>query len=318
MNYIFPLTSSNTPHENVGLAKMKAFLRFPEDGAILDELAKYDVPSSFEIKRFEDGSAFICIENSLNGQVGNHHRASFPKISLEEYKNRLQSKIASKNELSSKIDAACDKLKQRVHTHEDTLMILGEIYTAVTGYCDDKPINELRKIMDELKIKLGFSGRSNKVIRQRIVRHIYSLPHHPLKYEDNGKMMLNDIVHRLTDVVSKPEEKQLHNKLNELEKNQTLDEAWFDELADIRKQLMLSFMDAKNPFISNNLKEQILDVLLSCKQSVQAASNNASSKRIIQEYIDSVTIDMLDKYQHQFNGTPPLSKNLAGDDENGI
>ena len=183
-------------------------------------------------------------------------------ISPYEYKNQLQSKLVSR------IDEAYDQFEQSVRTHEDALKIIGEIYAALIGYCDDKLVSELRKIMDELKTSVQLSGRSNKTIRQKIVRHIYALPHHKVKYEDNGKMILNDVIQRLESVVSKPEEKQLHNKLKKLEKNQTLDVAWFDKLTDIRKKLMLSFMDAKNPFISNNLKEQILNVLSSCKQNL--------------------------------------------------
>ena len=381
MNYIFPMETSSTPPKNAGLAEMRAFLRYPEDGFFLDVLIKYELPASYEIKRFDDGSAFMCIEIELSGQIGEidiaklppriaaimgkgidseweppsgfthdpteivkkalasddvfviygntglprlfsdlvsgilgPETASFPDISLDEYKNQLLAKLGTKNELTSKFETAYDQFNRRALTHEDALKILGEIYTAVLEIQDDKSFYELRKIVDILGqggygIRLGENTNWRNIEknnRQKIMRHIYSLPHNRIKYEDNGKIVLADTIDRLGEVVSTQEEELLLNNLRKLEGDETLDETWFDELANTRKQLMLAFLAPQNPFILGELKEQIMDILSKYKQSNAAVKGSSPNKSIFAWYIEHITMDNLNKYRRPFDGTLPF------------
>ena len=377
MNYIFPLETSNVPSDNAGLADMRAFLRCPEDGVFLDLLLKYELPASYEIKRFDDGSAFMCIDIKLSGHVGDvditklplriaailakgmdsewepsdgHSQdhteivrkalaskdvfviygntglpklfsdlvsgilgpeiASFPDVSLDEYKNHLLTKLGAKNKQASSFETAAAQFEQRAKTYEDAIKILCEIYTAALETYDDKSFLELRKIMDVLWQRDYDTGLSKNLNwcrnKEKIKRHIYSLPHNRIKYEDNGKMVLADTIDRLRGIVSTQEEERLLNNLQKLADNETPDDVWFNELADIRKQLMLAYSVSLSPFVSSELREQIMDIFTMYKQNEAAVSVDIRNKSIFEEYINSITNDILDKYRRPFDGTRPF------------
>ena len=362
MSYIFPLEKSNVPNKNAGLAELRAFLVHPEDGVFLDELVKYEVPASYEVKRFDDGSAFVCIKIELDGQIGDlsftklplriaailtkgmdsewtsrdRFRqdpvdlvkqalasddvfviygnmglpklfsdlvggilgldvAKLPDIPLDEYKNQLLLRLGSEDALSSKFDSAYELFNQSPQTRASALKILGEIY-------DEKSILELRKIMDLLR--QGDGGFDHR--QQKIIRHIYSLPHNLVKYEDNGKAVLADTIERLREVASSQEEGHLLDRLQKLSGDEILDDAWFDELADIRKQLMLIYLAPPNPFISGELRSQIMDVLSMHSRSDAAVCGSTRNKSIFTQYIEDITSEMLSRYRNQFNGTVPF------------
>ena len=142
--------------------------------------------------------------------------------------------------------------------------------------------------------------------RQKIARHIYALPHNLVKYEDNGKTVLDDTIGRLGEVVSTHEEEHLLRQLQKLAGSEILDDAWFDELAEIRKQLMLGFLAPKNPFISCELRGQIMDVLSMYKQSEATACGDTRNKDIFSQYIENITADMLSRYRSLLDGTRPF------------
>lgn len=240
--------------------------------------------------------------SELVSAILGQERTLLPTLPLDEYKSKLMAMFGTKNGLAKKLETAYSKFEESAQTHEGALKILGEIFAASIELQGGEYFHEIKNIMDA--IGQGILEKKHK--SHSIKPHISALPHNPAKYEDCGKLLLDDIIGRLREVAATHEEELLLERLEKLALNDTLDEAWFAELADTRKQLLLFYSPSHYPFISGEQRKHIMEVLSKAIQSETLTTGKQQTKTILTTYIESITENTLKKYRRPFDGTQPF------------
>jgi len=226
--------------------------------------------------------------------------------SFESYKKRVASRVNRSHPTAQRLEALLIQSEQYAMTLDRAREDLREAFMLSVSWADRGTVAKINEIIGEIPVQ----GRKSSRI-DRLTRSVYSLPHHPIIYEDNGASVIEETLARLKEPATPAAAKELTKGLAQLAKTYDASDEWFTMLKELRKNLMATLTPAENPFVSNETQQRISNILKELHGMFlqKSEEENASRVGIINWFLQNLDIETLDKHRLPADGTKPFVLN---------
>jgi len=259
-------------------------------------------PDIFVINGRELSRIFAQIVQRL---IGNTRAKSIP---LDEYKARLSAQIHTDTRV---IDLAADlknRLEKSAFTRKAILEEMEKFYIEALPFLPKGVLAKMNKSLDKLRSR----SKTNNPDIPRVLRSVYALPLNIVAYEDSGQTVINEAIVRLSNY-----DKCSPKDLSALKKHASSYDGsteWFEQLAKLQKKMLIALTPSKDVYISGIQRHKIISLLNEAIQKLSTRAKQSSNQKnaILNEYINAIEPDVLEKYSNPTNiNRPFIHKGIA-------
>ncbi|UTG82740.1 DEAD/DEAH box helicase [Bacillus paranthracis] len=254
----------------------------------IDRLEILGLPSiKFGRKSGETGNDDRLIEYTVENWIGEKRHALD-----EKYPQYRKSKFLEQ------FDHIHKNYLYSANTKDNTLKLLRQVEALLAHTL---PFELHKRLLDMiLKFEMS-SNPKNEPEKEYLLRKIYSLPVHPIMYEDNGAVILRELIYRIKNEYGAVLEKELEALQQFKRSEKTVDD--FKLLKATRKSLLVKILPKEEIFYSPKQKEDVVILFSDISDHLTDAFYATQSGE------DAVLID----YIHEYENNPLAIRNALTD-----
>ncbi|WP_129727905.1 DEAD/DEAH box helicase [Ectobacillus funiculus] len=244
---------------------------------VVDRLEILGLPSiKYGKKRGEAANDERLIEYTVDSWIGDKRYKLY-----EKYPNYTQNKYIKQ------FDHLHKSYLLSANTKDNTIRLLKEIAELLEMKLPIELLQQLQQIIRKLEMT---SQRYSNAEHAYLIRRVYSIPVHPIAYEDNGANILREVVFRL----KRRYEREFTKEINVIEQFQCQEknEGAYTKLKAARKSLLVGLLPREEIFYTPKQNEEILDLLAKISDFLNDELLKTQSGE------DLVLMDYIQQFEH--------------------
>jgi len=228
--------------------------------------------------------------------------------SIEDYKKRISCKPEPDSHLIKVVASVRDNFDTNNLTYEAAVNILNDLFKEIVPAMDKEALsafNNLISILIQETHRLAADKINHEINTEKFRKTVYSLPQNSIMYEDNGPAVVDKLV-SLNSYVDF-DVKNEHEALLKLSQNFDNSDEWFEQLTDIRRELLIKTAQSMDTYLK---KEHTGLIIATLDKFVTAFKSEVKKpdlvSEIITEYLDKIDEKTLHKYINPLNPKYPF------------